>query len=137
MSTENIEIVRRAIAAAFARPPDLDTARELSDPAVVLTTNWGVEATEHHGIQGLLDGIEEMAAAFDPWRQDVERVTDAGPDSVVALMRLTARGKESGVPVEFQWAMVFLLRGERIASVRSFIDQGEALKAVGLEEQSP
>jgi ketosteroid isomerase-like protein len=134
MSHENVEIVQRAIEAAFAQPPDLDTVREVADHALVLTTDWGVDTTEHHGTQGLLDGIEEMTAAFDPWQQDIERLIDAGPDSVVALMTLRARGKQSGAPVEFPWAMVLSVDRGRITSARAFTAQNEALKAVGLEE---
>jgi ketosteroid isomerase-like protein len=80
------------------------------------------------------NGITEMAAAWDPWRQDVERVIDAGQDRVVALLRLIARGRESGVPVQFPWALVMTLKGGRIATSRAFIDQHKALKAAGLEE---
>ena len=132
---ENVEVVRRAIAAGFvSQPPDAETLCEVLDPDHVLTTNWGVERTEHHGVQGLLDALAETAAAWDPWQQEVERIIDAGQDCVVALLRLNARGRESGVPVQFQWAMVVTLRGGRMATSLVFLDQGQALKAVGLEE---
>jgi ketosteroid isomerase-like protein len=133
MSQENIELSRRGIAAAVAQPPDLETVREVSDPDLVLTTAWGVDAAEHLGVQGFLDALAEMAAAFDPWRQDIERLIDAGQGRVVAFMRLTARGKESGVPVEFPWAIVITVRGGRIAAARVIVDRDEALRAVGLE----
>jgi ketosteroid isomerase-like protein len=134
VSQENVEIARRAAAAAFAQPLDLELLREVADPDLVLTTNWGVDETEHHGVQGFVDAIAEMSAAWDPWHQDVERMVDAGGDRVVALMRLTARGRESGVPVDFRWAMVIEVHGGRISTARVFIDHAEALNAVGLEE---
>ncbi len=102
MSEGNVEISLRAIAAAFAQPPDMETVNEVSGPDLVVTTNWGVDAAEHRGMRGFLDALGEMSAAFEPWQQEVERIIDAGEDRGVALMRLTARGKESGVPVQFR-----------------------------------
>jgi ketosteroid isomerase-like protein len=135
VSEANVEVVRRAIAAGFvSHPPDVETLCEVLDPDHLLTSNWGVETAEHHGVQGLLDAIAEMAAAWDPWEQEVERIIDAGQDCVVGLLRLNAQGRESGVPVQFPWAMVVTLRGGRMATSRVFLDQGQALKAVDLEE---
>jgi ketosteroid isomerase-like protein len=131
-SQENVEIARRALLAAFAQPPDLETVRELCDPALALTSNWGMEETRHRGVQGLLDGIAEMAAAFDPWRQDLERVLDAGNGRVVAFLRLSAR--ESGVPVEFRWALVIALRDGRVAAARAFVDPDAALEAAAVAD---
>jgi ketosteroid isomerase-like protein len=134
MSEDNVELAKRAVAAAFTEPPDLETLSEISTPALVLTTNWGVDQTEHHGMQGFVDAIAEMTAAFDPWEQEPERFVDAGQDRVVVLMHLTAQGKGSGVPVEFRWAMVLTVSGGEIAAVRAFIDQAEALEAAGVVE---
>jgi hypothetical protein len=50
MSQENVEIVRRAVAASTATPPDVDTLREILSPEHVLTTDWGVEQGTHHGV---------------------------------------------------------------------------------------
>jgi hypothetical protein len=77
-----------------------------------------------------------MVAAWDPWQQQVERSIDAGENGVVVLLTLRAQGGGSGVPVEFHWAMVMVLRGGRITTSRVFLDQNEALKAVGLEEEA-
>jgi ketosteroid isomerase-like protein len=134
MPQENVELAERAVAAAFAKPPDLETLRNISTPALVLTTNWGVDQTEHHGMEGFVDAIGEMTAAFDPWEQEPERFVDAGDDRVVALMHLTAQGKGSGVPVEFRWAMILTVSDGGIAAVRAFIDQAEALAVAGVAE---
>ena len=134
VSQENVEVVQRAIAAVYTQPPDLDTVREVADPALTITTDWGADSNEHQGLEGLLDSIEEMTAAFDPWRQDLDRIVDAGPDCVVALMTLNAVGRQSGAPVEFRWAMVFSVSRGRIATARAFTDQNEALRYAGVAE---
>jgi ketosteroid isomerase-like protein len=134
MSQKNVEIVRQAIAASIAVPPDLETLNAALDPDHVLTTDWGADQHQYLGVQGWLEAIAEMVAAWEPWEQEVERVIDAGENGVVALLLLNARGKESGVPVRFPWAMVVTLRGGRMATSRVFLDQDQALKAMGLEE---
>ena len=129
-----MQIVGRAIAASIAVPPDVGTLNAVLDPNHVLTTDWGADQHQHLGVQVFLEAIAEMVAAWDPWQQEVERIIDAGQDCVVAHLRLNAQGRESGVPVQFPWAMVVTLRGGRMATSRVFLDQGQALKAVDLEE---
>jgi ketosteroid isomerase-like protein len=133
MSDQNVEIVLRAIAASIAVPPDVETLNVVLDPNHVLSTDWGADQRQHLGVKGYLEAIAEMLAAWDPVQQEVERVIDARENGVVALLRLNARGKESGVPVRSLWAMVVTLRGGRMATSRVFLDRGQALKAVGLE----
>jgi ketosteroid isomerase-like protein len=134
MSQENVEIVRRGIAASVSEPPDVETLRSILDPAHVLITDWGVEKDRHVGVEGFVAAIAEMQ---DPWAsltQEVERVLDAGERGVVVLMRAKARGKESGADVENPWAMVVVLRGGMVTTSRVFLRQDDALKAVGLKE---
>jgi ketosteroid isomerase-like protein len=134
VSQENVEVAHRAIAAVMAEPPDLEALSAVVDPNHVLTTDWGTDRRKHLGLRGYLDARAEMVAAWDPWQQQVERSIDAGENGVVVLLTLRAQGGGSGVPVEFHWAMVMVLRGGRITTSRVFLDQDEALKAVGLEE---
>ena len=135
MTERNVEIVRRGIAAfVVSEPPDVETMGEVLDPDCVLTTGWGVAATQHHGVQGYLAARAEMSSIWDSWQQKVERVLDAGDKGVVALLRLRAEGRGSRVRVESRWAMVVTLSNGRIVTSRAFPTHDEALKAVGLEE---
>jgi ketosteroid isomerase-like protein len=133
VSAENVELVRRAIAAFVSEPPDVESLGEVLGPDHVLTTNWGVGETEHRGVQGALAALAEMSAIWDSWQQEVERVLDAGEKGVVALLRFRARGRESAVPVESPWAIVATLRDGRIVTSRVFLTHEEALEAVGLD----
>jgi ketosteroid isomerase-like protein len=135
MSQENVEIVRRAVAAAFlSDPPDAETLRDVLEPDCVFVTNWGVGEAEHHGLDEALAGRAEMSRVWASWAQEVEQVLDAGDGRVVALLRLRATGRGSAVPVEFAWAIVATLRNGRIATARTVLSQADALKAVGLEQ---
>jgi ketosteroid isomerase-like protein len=135
MSQENVEIAHAAVTAAFvSQPPDEPALRAVLDPECVLTSDWGVEGAEHHGVDGALTAIAELNGIWDSWEQQVERVIDAGDDHVVLLLRLRATGRGSAVPVEFAWAMVATLHKGKVVMARTFLSQPEALKAVGLEE---
>ena len=134
MSEENVEIVQRAIAASVSEPPDADALATLMHPDHVLTTDWGVEAKTYHGVPGYLASIAESGASWRSWRQDTERILDAGENGVLVFMRLVAVGRQSGAPVDFPWAVAVTLRDGKLASSQAFLDRDEALKAVGLAE---
>ena len=61
MSQENVEIVHRALTAAFvSEPPDAEALREVLDPDCVFVSNWGVEEVEHHGVDEALAVIQQQ-----------------------------------------------------------------------------
>jgi ketosteroid isomerase-like protein len=132
MTRENVEIVWRAIAAATARPPDFETVNELYHPEHVLTSDWGVEGRVYNGPEGFAEAMADLDAAWQEWHQEVEQVLDAGERGVVVLVRLNARGRESGAPVDQAWAMVITLRDGKLASSRTFLDRDKALEFAGL-----
>ena len=132
MTRENVEIVWRAIAAAIARPPDFEAVNELYHPDHVLTSDWGVEGKLYHGAQGFAEAMADLDAAWQEWHQEVEQVLDAGDRGVVVLVRLKARGRESGAPVDQAWAMVITLRDGKLASSRTFLDRDQALRFAGV-----
>jgi ketosteroid isomerase-like protein len=56
------------------------------------------------------------------------------PPTRVALGRIEGRGSKGGVPVDAPMGIVIDFRGSEISRARSFLDHGEARKAVGLED---
>jgi len=132
MTRENVEIVWRAIAAATAKPPEFDVVKELYHPEHVLTTDWGVEGKTYRGPRGFAEAMADTDAAWLEWHQEVEQVLDAGDHGVVALVRLKARGRESGAPVDQAWAMVMTVRDGKLVSSRTFLDRDQALRFAGL-----
>jgi ketosteroid isomerase-like protein len=134
MSQENVEIVRRAVVASTSKPTDLATVNALYHRDHVLMSDWGVEGRAYRGASGWAESIADLDAAWQDWRQEIERVIDAGDAGVVVLVRLKARGRGSDVPIDRPWAMVIGLRDGRLISTRTFLDRDAALKAVGLDE---
>jgi ketosteroid isomerase-like protein len=136
MSQENVEIVRRLFvlisrgddeALWDELPPEavFDFSRRLLDPVV-------------------LRGREEMRAWAERERQmwkgghfawQPKELIDAG-DKVLALTRVSGRGKASGVEVEaYVWAVATFRNGKPVELTYFGEDRAAAFKAVGLSEQ--
>ena len=135
MSQENVESARRFLALLSQGdeavwdevPPEFvfDFSRRLIDPVV-------------------LRGRDEMRAWMERERQmwegdhvgyEPKELIDAG-DKVLALVRVSARGKASGVPVEAHvWAVCRFSDGKLVEWTYFGHDRVAAFAAVGLSEQ--
>jgi ketosteroid isomerase-like protein len=134
MSQENVEIVRQAVQASIAKPPDFETVNALYHADHVLRSDWGVEGRTYRGASGFAEAIDDLNATWQEWRQEIDDILDAGGDDVVVLVRLVATGRQSGALVEQPWAMVITVTGGKLIASRTFLDRHRALKAMGLEE---
>ena len=136
MSQENVEIGRRLLAllsqddyeAFFDElPPEFifDFSRRLIDPVV-------------------LRGRDEVRAWMERERQiwegdhvgyEPKEVIDAG-DKVLALIRISGRGKASGVEVEaYTWNVLTFRDGKPVEQTYFGDDRAAALEAAGLLER--
>jgi ketosteroid isomerase-like protein len=64
---------------------------------------------------------------------ELRRAIDAG-DQVVALVHEYRRGKGSGVTVEKDIALIYGFRDGKVVRIEPYMNQAEALAAVGLSE---
>jgi ketosteroid isomerase-like protein len=132
VSAENVEIARQGYD-AFNRG-DIDALLDLCAPDI-----------EWHD-RGIFDsqpvlGKDALRAFFelvmDPWedvRREPEEMIDLGGDQVLAMIRMTARGKESGIEVDVRLADVATIRDGKLAHWIGYPGRRQALRAVGLEE---
>jgi ketosteroid isomerase-like protein len=100
--------------------------------------NYGAETPLDYA--GLLKGKAEVAAMLRRWvgtwedfRVDVEDIVDAG-DSVVVVMRVTGRGRGSGVPMEHNHCQLWSFKNQRVIGVTMYQSKADALRAAGLAE---
>jgi ketosteroid isomerase-like protein len=135
MSQQNVEIVRRLFALLSAGdeavwdqlPPELvfDFSRRLLNPVVVR-------------------GRDKVRAFWEGERQlwegghlgyEPKELMDAG-DKVLALLRITGRGKASGAEVEtYVWNVVTFRDGKPVETTYFGDDRAAALEAAGLSQQ--
>jgi ketosteroid isomerase-like protein len=146
MSQENVQLVRSAFEeiARLMAVSTLDPERSLQDEYArigrfldpdfeLVPAAAAVEKRTLRGPEGFVTFLE---GGRDTWRDvslDAERFIDLG-DEVLAIGTFRASGRTSGAEIEQPNATVWKLRGGRVASVRVFLNRGEALEAVGLSE---
>jgi ketosteroid isomerase-like protein len=133
MSQENVEIVRRAIA-AFNRG-DLDSSLQLYDPDIEYHDVPGLPGGGvHRGLDALRRHAESYREAWDSPAVEIEAIESVG-DRVVACLRYVGAGRMTGIEVETpSFGAVYDFRGDRVLRVLQFPTHAEALEAVELSE---
>jgi ketosteroid isomerase-like protein len=130
MSQENVETVRRAIAAINARDIDTYLACCTQDVELLLPMA-GSEYVGPNGIKRFFTDIEDIGPDF---RIDVQRVQAIGDSTALALLRVGSTGRASGIVTAADSANIYDFIDGKVSRIRIFLDRDEALKAVGLEE---
>jgi len=134
MSEENVEVVRR-----FCERDDqtgLDSLLAILHPNI----EWGPvesdpEYSVHRGHDDIRAWLTSWAESFPDLRWELDRILDTDSDLVVAFVRLAGRSDATGIDLETpSYAVVFKLRGEKIARIHEYLDRQEALEAAGLSE---
>jgi ketosteroid isomerase-like protein len=130
MSQENVEIVRREVAARNAR--DWTVLAEIWHPEIEIEVVSGL---------GTLRGLDEIREFFDglsnlysEYRVDVDEILDAG-DSVVTVERIAGRGLKGSDAEAWLQESLFRLVGfkdGRIWRVKEYPSRERALEAAGL-----
>jgi ketosteroid isomerase-like protein len=136
MSQENVEIVRRGY--ALYEAGDLEGVAALfSDDAELAGAGGlgiaGTGAGTRYGPEGFVRGTEEALEAFDDYRVETEEFIDAG-DAVVVPVRISGRGRASGVSMEMRLAHLWALRDGKAIRGEVYRTVEEALEAAGLRE---
>jgi ketosteroid isomerase-like protein len=134
MSQENVELVKRVY--ALWNQGDIDAATEMFDPEVA----W--HGYTHLPDYGRRDGVDavrawvtDFAEAWGEIRVSIERLEEVGDDAVLALVRMSGRGRDSGAAVASGVdGHLWTIRAEKVVVVRMLQGSQEALEAVGLSE---
>jgi ketosteroid isomerase-like protein len=136
MSAENVDIVRRVYEAVARR--DTTSVLDLYDAEVVWDASRGTPLGEltgesvYHGHEGLRDWFRQWYEAWETLEDTCHELIDAG-DQVVSVSTVRARGRSSGLDVEFPNRVgVWKIADGKIVSVVWVPSREEALKAAGL-----
>ena len=134
MSQENVEIVRSGWD-AWTRG-DIDGIFEAWDPEVVwdLTHFRDWPDRIYRGHEGVRRFLSDWLELWDAYEVGVDAILAAPGDRVVALAWQRGKGRESGLPMEMEWAQIATIRGGRVTRVENFDKREEALEAAGLRE---
>jgi ketosteroid isomerase-like protein len=130
MSQENVEIVRRLVAAINAH----DLAGYLACCGEDVELHLPGVGQLYEGAEGIkrwFADIEEAGPDFHIDLRDVNAISDR---QVLAFLHVTSTGRASGVPVTADSTNIYDLIDGKAKRIRIFLDRAEALKAVGLAE---
>jgi SnoaL-like protein len=100
---------------------------------------------ELHGAEvgGAYEGPDDIRRYFadlgdtsPDFHLTIERLEPVGLGRVLGLLRVTARGRASGIPAasETPTALIYDLVDGKIRRIRIFLDRDQALEAAGLQE---
>ncbi|HEX5975094.1 MAG TPA: nuclear transport factor 2 family protein [Rubrobacteraceae bacterium] len=133
MSRENIEIVRKGLAAYSRR--DVENFLSYLDPGIEFHSAvvGGAEGSVYLGHEGVRKWIADSDESFDEITTDLSEYRDLG-DRVLAFGRIRARGRESGLELDSETGWVFTLRDGKLVKTEGFLSRAEALEAAGLSE---
>lgn len=132
MSKENVELVR-ASWEVWERG-DMEALFAFYDPGIEIFDHDLPDATEsYHGLEGLGRWQADWEASWASWRWEPEEFIDAD-DRVVVVLRVHAKGRESGVEVERLDGAVWTLRDGKFIRIDYYGSKAEALESLGLRE---
>ena len=152
MSEENVEVVRRFIAAtqrffeaywkdprsiaaaveAETLWPEYREALTFLDPDVEWKTIFLGET--HRGYLETAKVWDDYLRWADGYRVHLQETEDLGGDQVYAVISVIGTAKIGGAPMDARFFDVFTLRDGRIVRLEEYTERDKALEAAGLQE---
>jgi ketosteroid isomerase-like protein len=130
MARADVEFVREGYE-ALARG-DMETFTKLSrehlGPDFEFHLVWDGRVLK--GFEGTMEWISDTRETWDDYSQEVDELIELG-DQVVVVLRISARGGGSGVPVAQELAVLWTFEDGRAVRAQSFTSREEALAAAG------
>jgi ketosteroid isomerase-like protein len=132
MSQENVEVVRAAIDAYNRR--DFEAMRALNHADVELdwSASRGLGAGVYRGLEEVFSFYRDFLGTFEEVVIEPDRFIESG-DSVVVPNSAQVRGRD-GIETVARSALVFEVRGGRLARISLYQETRDALEAAGLRE---
>jgi ketosteroid isomerase-like protein len=133
MSQENVERVREAIEAL--NRGEVDGALELHPDVEWQTLDVFPDAGTYRGPEAIFEFFESWRETFQGFRLHLDKCVPAGDHHVLATLRVSGVGAESGVPVESpSFVQLLEFRDGLLIRSRMFQTESEALEAAGLSD---
>jgi ketosteroid isomerase-like protein len=131
MSDENLEIMRRAI--ETWNRGDLDAWGEfLADDVVWHPLPEMTQTEPVRGKEATMEFVRDWIGPWQAYRVEVKRLTDAGDRIVMSTIQTGT--DESGTEVPIEMHAAGLIRHGKLAEMRWFKDERDALEAAGATE---
>jgi ketosteroid isomerase-like protein len=127
MAADDIDRMRRAYEALSSG--DLELVMELVDPEAVMQDRPEIpDPQTYRGHEGVRQSLARNLEAFETLDLIPQHFIQIG-DRVVAVLRMSGRGKESGVPVEDTIAHLWTIRDGKAWRMQVYSDPEDAVAA--------
>ncbi len=93
-----------------------------------------VEGRPYRGREGFLDYFRDLDEGFTDVHWDLDEIVGGRGDDVLVVFRFTARGRQSGTPVDVLGPQVWTFRDGTVWRNVIYASKAEALEAAGLSE---
>jgi ketosteroid isomerase-like protein len=129
MSQQTVDLVRRGFEHFLATgEPAWDTLHE----HVEVRDHDIMDGREYHGHADVRRWLfEDWASAWSEYSSEPEEYIDFDDEHVIVVFRMKATGRASGVAIERQDAMVYVVRDQLVRCVDYYNSKQQALDAVG------
>jgi ketosteroid isomerase-like protein len=131
MSEENVEVVRRSLAAYNREDLRAWQADSWPDVEVDWSASRGLEARVYRGHEETTGFFQGWFDLFEEARIEPERFIESG-DLVLVPNAAVFRGRD-GIETVARSCLVFEIRDGRVARIRLYQETSEALKATGVQ----
>jgi ketosteroid isomerase-like protein len=134
MAQEDVEIVRQGYEAL--NRGDVEAVLAMCEPAIECRLpEGGLSAGTLRGREALHEFLQSYIEAFESFQLAPEEILDAG-NRVLVFLRLSGRGRGSGLAVEVRPTHVWTMRDGKAIRVEAFTESEReaALKAAGLPD---
>jgi ketosteroid isomerase-like protein len=135
VSSENVDLIRQIYswfaageAAKTFEVYDEDIEWDMRSAPWLTELGFGETRRGHDEVR---NGLKKWFEAWETIEYRPDELIDAG-DDVLAFVRVTARGRASGIEMTYEHPQLWTLRDGRVTRMRVFEDRAEALQAAGL-----
>jgi hypothetical protein len=134
MSQENVEVVKRAIAAINDR--DVESYLACCTADIQLETPTAPIEGIYEGADGIRGFFADVLDAGPDFRITIERLEPVGADRVLGFVLLNMSGRASGITLggDIPSTNLYDFTDGKIKRVRIFLDRREALEAAGFSQ---
>jgi ketosteroid isomerase-like protein len=126
MSEDAVELVRDGFEAFVSG--DVERALAVFDPEVVVRIHDLPDAPEYRGLAGLAKWQADWEQNWESWRWEPEQFLETG-GRVLAVLRVVAKGRSSGVETRRVTAALVLVRAGRVVELDYYASKADALEA--------
>jgi uncharacterized protein len=127
LSRRNVERMRKAYEGV--REGDLQPAFDLVvDDVIVHDRPEAPDAATYRGRDGMVVALQASDQSFEDFSLVPEDLIGIGDHHVVVVLRMSGRGRGSGVPVEERIAHLWTLRDGRAVELQVYSDPEDALR---------